>query len=52
MPLSVNNDQPLDLTVHALPHLNGGDAGAQRTRVGRWKMLLVFLICATPFAVS
>lgn len=38
--------------MHALPPLHGGDAGAQRTRVGRWKMLLVFLICAAPVAAS
>ena len=49
---SVNKDQPLDLTVHALPKFDGEDAGAQRTRVGRWKMLLVFLICAAPVAAS
>ena len=38
--------------MHALPPFHGGDAGAQRTRVGRWKMLLVFLICAAPVAAS
>lgn len=48
----MNKDQPLDLTVHALPPLDGGGAGAQRTRVGRWKMLLVLLICAAPVAAS
>lgn len=48
----MNKDQPLDLTVHALPSLDSGDAVTQRTRVGRWKMLLVFLICAAPVAAS
>ncbi len=48
----MNKDQPLDLTVHALPRLDRADAGAQRTRVGRWKMLLVLLICAAPVAAS
>ena len=48
----MNKDQPLDLTVHALPPLDSGDVDAKRTRVGRWKMLLVFLICAAPVAAS
>lgn len=48
----MNKDQPLDLTVHALPQLDSGDAGGQRTRVGRWKMLLVLLICAAPVVAS
>ena len=48
----MNKDQPLDLTVHALPRLDGGDAVSQRTRVGRWKMLLVFLMCAAPVVAS
>lgn len=49
----MNKDQPLDLTVHALPSLDSAEAGtAQRTRVGRWKMLLVFLICAAPVVAS
>ncbi len=48
----MNKDQPLDLTVHALPSLDNGAGVTQRTRVGRWKMLLVFLICAAPVAAS
>jgi hypothetical protein len=42
----------LGLTVHALPSL--GDAGveSQRTRMGRWKMMLVFLVCAAPVIAS
>ncbi len=48
----MNKDQPLDLTVHALPRLDGGDESAQRTRVGRWKMLLILLICASPVVAS
>lgn len=45
-------DQPLGLTVHALPSL--GDAGvtARRTRSGRWKVMLVFLVCAAPVVAS
>ena len=48
----MNKDQPLDLTVHALPRLDATDAHAQRTRFGRWQMLLVLLICAAPVVAS
>lgn len=48
----MNKDQPLDLTVHALPILAGADTGAQRTRLGRWKMLFVLVICAAPVVAS
>lgn len=48
----MNKDQPLDLTVHALPRLDGSDVKLQRTRLGRWKMLLVLLICAAPVVAS
>jgi len=49
---SARLDQPLGLTVHALP--TPGEAGvtARRTRVGRWKMLLVLALCATPVVAS
>ncbi len=46
-------DQPLGLTVHSLP--TPGDAvgtEAQRTRMGRWKMFAVLLICAAPVIAS
>lgn len=46
-------DQPLDLTVHALPQ--PGEAGAAAlpdTRAGRWKMLAVLLVCAAPVIAS
>lgn len=46
-------DQPLDLTVHSLPQ---ADATAVRerpdARTGRWKMLAVLLVCATPVIAS
>ena len=43
--------QPLHLTVHSLPA--AVPAGAQqRTRLGRWKMLLVLLVCAAPVVAS
>lgn len=48
----MNKDQPLDLTVHALPRLDVSDAHAKRTRFGRWQMLLVLLICAAPVVAS
>ena len=47
------NDQPLGLTVHSMPA--SADIAAQpgdRTRMGRWKMLLVLLICASPVVAS
>jgi hypothetical protein len=48
----VNKDQPLELTVHTLPRVDGTDANVQRTRMGRWQMLLVLLICAAPVVAS
>ena len=46
-------DQPLGLTVHSLPEPSGAAAAdAQRTRSGRWKMLLVMLVCAAPVLAS
>ncbi len=43
------SDQPLRLTVHSLPSVN---AQARRTAIGRLKMLLVLLVCATPVIAS
>jgi len=46
-------DQPLGLTVHSLPEpREAALADGQRTRRGRWKMLLVMLVCAAPVIVS
>lgn len=46
-------DQPLGLTVHTLPEPGGAAvADGQRTRTGRWKMLLVMLVCAAPVIAS
>jgi hypothetical protein len=48
-----NLDQPLGLTVHSLPQpQEAALADARRTRTGRWKMLLVLLVCAAPVAAS
>lgn len=46
-------DRPLDLTVHSLPDpAAGGEPDNQRTAKGRWKMILVMLICASPVIAS
>ncbi|WP_427913743.1 SCO family protein [Ramlibacter sp. MMS24-I3-19] len=47
----VRPDQPLDLTVHALPGPREVEQ-AQRTATGRLKMLVVMLICAAPVIAS
>ena len=47
------NDQPLGLTVHSLPSLEGLAVGdTRRTVAGRWKMLAVLLVCAAPVVAS
>jgi hypothetical protein len=45
-------DQPLDLSVHAMPSLNQPQAQTPATRAGRWKMLAVLLVCASPVIAS
>ena len=46
-------DQPLGLTVHSLPlPQEAAVADEQRTRTGRWKMLVVALVCAAPVLAS
>jgi hypothetical protein len=46
-------DRPLDLTVHSLPDPAAeGVPDGQRTALGRWKMILVMLICAAPVVAS
>jgi len=48
-----HDDQPLGLTVHSMPKPEEVGADAEkRTRMGRWKMLMVFLICASPVIAS
>lgn len=43
-------DQPLGLTVHSMAGpVEGPDA---RSRVGRWKMIAVLLVCAAPVLAS
>ena len=46
-------DAPLGMTVHTMPHPNEVVlADEKRTRAGRWKMLVVFLVCAAPVIAS
>jgi len=46
-------DEPLTLTVHSLPQLDQGTArSAAATRAGRWKMILLMLVCAAPVIAS
>jgi len=52
-PTAERRDQPLDLTVHSLPRVEGAAVpDARRTVVGRWKMIVVMLICAAPVIAS
>lgn len=51
--MAQNPDEPLTMTVHSLPKLDG--AGAVKTidvRAGRWKLLLLLLVCVAPVAAS
>jgi hypothetical protein len=46
-------DSPLAMTVHDMPRPDElVQADAQRTRMGRWKMLAMLLICASPVIAS
>lgn len=45
------DDHPLGLTVHSMPRPQDL-AAPQQTRTGRWKMLLVLLVCAAPVVAS
>jgi len=46
----IPDGQPLGLTVHTLPDV--ADVADTRTRMGRWKMLAVLLVCAAPVVAS
>jgi hypothetical protein len=46
---------PLEMTVHSMPHSESTPSNAyiaERTKKGRWKMLLVLLLCASPVIAS
>lgn len=46
-------DEPLGLTIHSLPLPQEAAAeDARRTQTGRWKMLMVLLVCAAPIIAS
>lgn len=45
-------DHVLGLTVHSLPQAGDAVASAERARSGRWKMLLLLLVCAAPVIAS
>jgi hypothetical protein len=46
-------DEPLSLTVHSMPRLDPTSSDrAASTRAGRWKMLLLLLVCASPVIAS
>ncbi len=50
---SSSQDQPLGLTVHALPELGQARASSSpSTTAGRWKMLAILLVCAAPVIAS
>jgi hypothetical protein len=55
-PSRVDHDQVLGLTVHGLPEpgpaLAESEQAARRRRTGRWKMLMVMLVCAAPVLAS
>ena len=48
-----DGDHALGLTVHSMPSPQQSLAGeGQRTATGRWKMILVLLVCAAPVIAS
>jgi hypothetical protein len=49
-PVAVKSDSPLTMTVHALPE--PGALAQQRRLSGRWKMIVVMLMCAAPVIAS
>jgi hypothetical protein len=54
----MSNDKqphPLEMTVHSLPQSDASpqkSTNLERTKKGRWKMLLVLLLCASPVIAS
>jgi hypothetical protein len=51
-PNDSSSDQPLGLTVHSMPAPSDIAASAAHTRLGRWKMFMVLLVCAAPVVAS
>jgi hypothetical protein len=51
--MSQTPDEPLSLTVHSMPRLDPASSErAASTRAGRWKMLLLLLVSASPVIAS
>jgi len=48
-PAAVPEDEPLGLTIHTMPVLRDDSA---RSKAGRWKMIAVLLVCASPVIAS
>jgi hypothetical protein len=48
-PAAASADEPLSLTVHTLPALHRDSA---RSKAGRWKMIALLLVCASPVIAS
>ena len=48
-PAAAPQDEPLGLTVHAMPVPHDDNA---RSKAGRWKMIAVLLVCASPVIAS
>jgi hypothetical protein len=48
-PVARAQDEPLSLTVHTIPVAQDNSA---RSRAGRWKMIAVLLVCASPVIAS
>lgn len=40
------------MTVHAMPAINSSEVRPADSRSGRWKMILVLLVCASPVVAS
>lgn len=40
------------MTVHAMPAINSSGVSTVDTRSGRWRMILVLLVCASPVVAS
>ena len=51
-PTESSRDEPLGLTVHSMPVPQDMATNAANTRMGRWKMLVVLLVCAAPVVAS
>jgi hypothetical protein len=52
-PKAASQDHILGMTVHSMPEPDQlGQSSEGRTRMGRWKMMAVMLVCAAPVIAS